>query len=215
MKRHANFIRLQSTYFRLQIFVVVCKWIIFYTLALHFHYMNIHLETERLIIRDLTEQDLDGMFAMDSDPEVHKYLGNKPIKHKDEVLKYIKDVNTQYVERGIGRWALESKETGEFIGWCGLRLYTDYTFNNHTNFHDIGYRLRREFWGKGYATEASKACLKYAWNVMKLDTVYGITEIKNEASHKVLLKIGLNYIEDFFYEPENMMLRWYKISKPE
>ncbi|MGH1387509.1 GNAT family N-acetyltransferase [Kordia sp.] len=177
--------------------------------------MNIHLETERLIIRGLIEQDIDGMFALDSDPEVHKYLGNKPIKQKEEALKYIKDVNKQYAERGIGRWAIEIKETGEFVGWCGLRLYTEYTFNNQTNFHDIGYRLRREFWGKGYATEASVACLDYAWNVLKLEKVYGITEMGNEASHKVLLKIGLNYIEDFHYEPEDKMLRWYAIKNPQ
>ncbi|MCH2192700.1 GNAT family N-acetyltransferase [Kordia sp.] len=175
--------------------------------------MNIHIETERLIIRDLTEQDLDGMFAMDSDPEVHKYLGNKPIKEKAEALKYIKSAQQQYVERGIGRWAMELRETGEFIGWCGLRLYTDYTFNNRTNFHDIGYRLRREFWGNGYATEASVACLRYAFQNLKLDAVYGITEMGNAASHRILLKIGLNYIEDFYYEPEDMMLRWYEHKK--
>ncbi|WP_160130415.1 GNAT family N-acetyltransferase [Kordia antarctica] len=177
--------------------------------------MNIHLETDRLIIRDLTEQDVDGMFVLDSDPEVHTYLGNKPITQKAAALKYIRDVNLQYKQRGIGRWAVEMKETGEFIGWCGMRLYTDYTFNNHTNFHDIGYRIQRKFWGKGFATEASKACLEYAWNVLKLDKIYGITEKGNEASHKVLLKIGLNYLEDFHYEPEKMMLRWYSISKPE
>jgi len=177
--------------------------------------MDIHIETDRLIIRALTENDLDDMFILDSDPEVHKYLGNKPITHKEEALKYIKDVNKQYKERGIGRWAVELKETGDFIGWTGLRLYTDYTFNNLTNFHDIGYRLRREFWGKGYATEASIACLQYAWNVLKLDKVYGITEKGNEGSHRVLLKIGLTYLEDFYYEPEDMMLRWYSISKSE
>lgn len=176
--------------------------------------MEISLETERLHIRALQESDLEGMFALDSDPEVHKYLGNKPITEKAEALKYIKDVNKQYKERGIGRWAVELKETRDFIGWCGLRLYTDYTFNNHTNFYDIGYRLRREFWGKGYATEASRACLEYAWNILQLDKVYGITEKGNEGSHNVLLKIGLAYLEDFYYEPDDMELRWYAISNP-
>jgi RimJ/RimL family protein N-acetyltransferase len=174
--------------------------------------MNIQIETDRLLIRALTENDLDGMFALDSDPEVHTYLGNKPITEKAQALDYIKDVNKQYAERNIGRWAVIEKESGKFIGWCGLRLYTDYTFNNLTNFHDIGYRLRPKFWGKGYATEASKACLDYAWNVLKLEKVYGITEKGNESSHNVLLKIGLEYLEDFYYEPEDLMLRWYCIE---
>lgn len=176
--------------------------------------MNIHLETERLIIRDLTEHDLEGIFVLDSDSRVHEFLGQKPITKKEEALKYIKDVQQQYTERGVGRWAIETKDTSEFVGWCGLRLYSDYTFNNHTNFYDIGYRLRPKFWGKGFATEASKECLNYAWNTLQLKTVYGITEQHNEASHRVLLKIGLQYIEDFHYEPENMMLRWYSITNP-
>lgn len=177
--------------------------------------MNILIETERLRIRALTEEDLEGMYALDSDPEVHKYLGNKPVKTKEESLKVIQGILKQYEVRGIGRWAVEDKKTNAFLGWSGLRLYQgeDEEFNGFTNFHDIGYRFIRKYWGKGYATESAKACLEYAFNTMKLDAVYGLTELGNEASHNVLLKIGLAYKAQFYCERLDEELRWYEIKK--
>ena len=177
--------------------------------------MNIVIETERLRIRPLKEDDLEGMFALDSDPEVHKYLGNKPVKTKAESLKIIQDIQKQYQERGIGRWAVEDKNTNTFLGWSGLRLYKgeDEEYNGFSNFYDIGYRFIKEFWGKGYATESAKACLEYAFHTMHLDVVYGLTELGNEASHNVLLKIGLQYKEQFYCKRLDEELRWYEIKK--
>jgi len=156
------------------------------------------------------------MFKLDSNPEVHKYLGNKPVKTIEESQKIIGGIKQQYTERGIGRWAAIEKATGNFIGWSGLRLYneTDGVFNGVSNFYDVGYRLLPEYWGKGYATESGKAAIKYAFNVMELPVVYGLTEMGNQASHNVLLKIGLKYIEDFYHEKLDENLRWYKIEKP-
>lgn len=68
--------------------------------------MNIYAETERLILREILPTDIDGMFELDSDPEVHKYLGNKPIKDKVQIPDMIDFIRKQYVEHGIGRWAI-------------------------------------------------------------------------------------------------------------
>ncbi|GAA4972609.1 GNAT family N-acetyltransferase [Algibacter aquimarinus] len=174
--------------------------------------MKFHLETERLILREIRPSDLEGMFELDSDPEVHRYLGNKPVKTKQESLKIINDIIKQYEERGIGRWAAIEKSSGEFIGWSGIRLNTEYNMNGYTKFYDVGYRLIKRFWGKGYATESGKLAVDYAFNSLKLPELYGITELRNQASHKVLLKIGLHYVEDFCFEKEKLDLRWYKIE---
>ncbi len=174
--------------------------------------MTFHIETERLILRDLRLSDLNGMFELDSNAAVHRYLGNKPIKTKKESKAILEGIIDQYQERGIGRWAAVEKESGNFIGWSGLRLNTEYVMNGHSNFIDIGYRLIPRYWGKGYATESGFAALNYAFNRMQLDVVYGITEKENQASHKALLKLGLNYEEDFFFEKEGLQLRWYKIE---
>lgn len=113
-----------------------------------------YLETERLILRDLRVTDIHGLFELDSNPIVHQYLGNNPIKEKSEATAYIENTRQQYSERGIGRWALVHKETNAFMGWSGLRFYTNQeVFNGQTNFYDVGYRLLPQFWGKGYVTE--------------------------------------------------------------
>ena len=156
--------------------------------------------------------DVDGMFELDSDPEVHKYLGNNPLTTKSQSEEIVSDIIKQYQEFGIGRWAMVNKQTQEFMGWSGLKLNT-ITLNGFSNFFDVGYRILPRFWGKGYATESSFASLDYGFNVLKLDTIYGITEKGNEASHRVLLKIGLNYIEDFYDDKTKLTLRWYNISK--
>lgn len=174
--------------------------------------MTFEIETERLILRDMRLTDLDGMFELDSDTEVHKYLGNKPVKTKEESRRIIEGVLKQYKERGIGRWAAIEKETGEFIGWSGIRLNTEYNMNGFTKYYDVGYRLIKQFWGKGYATESGKAAIDYAFNTLKLQEIYATTEMGNEASHNALLKIGLDYVEDFYFEKEKINLRWYKME---
>ena len=119
--------------------------------------MTFLIETERLILRDITNKDLQGMFELDSNPEVHKYLGNKPVNTIQESQKMIDSIRQQYKERGIGRWAVVHKKTKEFMGWSGLRFYNEKEgFNGIINFYDVGYRLIPKFWGKGYATESGK-----------------------------------------------------------
>lgn len=174
--------------------------------------MKFNIETERLLLREMRTSDLEGMFELDSNPNVHTYLGNKPIKTKAEAKKIIASVLQQYQDRGIGRFAVIEKETNQFIGWSGLRLNTEYNMNGFTKYYDIGYRLIERFWGKGYATESGKAALDYAFNIMKLPEIYATTEIGNQASHNALLKIGLHYVEDFFFEEEQLNLRWYTLK---
>ena len=156
--------------------------------------------------------DLEGMFELDSDPEVHKYLGNKPVKQIEESQKILESFINQYQERGVGRWAAIEKDSGNFIGWSGLRLNTEYNMNGFTKYYDVGYRFIKRYWGKGYATESGKASINYAFNVLKLPELYATTEIGNLASHNALLKIGLKYVEDFYFEQEKLNLRWYKIE---
>ena len=174
--------------------------------------MTFNIETERLLLRELRTTDLEGMFKLDANPNVHRYLGNKPIKTKAEAKKILDSVKQQYADRGIGRFAVIEKATGDFIGWSGIRLNTEYNMNGFTKYYDVGYRLIERYWGKGYATESGKAAVDYAFKVMKLPVLYATTEAGNQASHKALLKIGLQYVNDFYFEQEQLNLRWYKIE---
>ncbi len=156
--------------------------------------------------------DADGMFELDSDPEVHRYLGNNPVTDIQQTRDVIEFVRQQYIENGIGRWAVIEKSTNNFIGWSGLKLVKEER-NNHPQYYDIGYRLIPKYWRKGYATESAKACLDYAFEVMNLQQVVGTAAKENLASKHILQKIGLKYIEDFMYD--DIPCEWYSMTKEE
>lgn len=169
------------------------------------------IETERLILREVLPDDNKGFFELDSNPEVHKYLGNKPISTIEQVEYYINYIRKQYVTNGIGRWGVIEKQSGDFIGWGGLKYVDDKTCNGQTNYYDVGYRLIPRYWRKGYATEIGKASVDYAFKAMKLDTVIGTAHIDNIGSRKALEKSGLKFIE--YFQEEDMKLAWYKLDK--
>ncbi|MEH3115534.1 GNAT family N-acetyltransferase [Pedobacter terrae] len=173
--------------------------------------MKIFAETDRLILRELMPADANGMFEMNSDPDVHLYLGNRPVKSIEESIAEIEFIRKQYVENGIGRWAVIEKATGNFVGWSGLKLITEIT-NNHINYYDLGYRFSKLFWGKGYATETAMAALQYGFNKLKLKEIIGIADINNLSSIHVLEKVGLKRISIFNYDGTKH--HWMKIEKP-
>lgn len=163
------------------------------------------------MLREIVHSDIDGMFELDSDPEVHKYLGNKPVQDKQQIAAVIDFIRKQYVDYGIGRWAIVDKETNEFMGWAGLKYVTEET-NGQRNFYDLGYRLIRRHWGKGIATEAAQACLDYGFNDMKLEKLHGIADCQNIGSNKILAKIGFDLVETFNFD--DIACNWYTIVKP-
>jgi ribosomal-protein-alanine N-acetyltransferase len=174
--------------------------------------MKIHIETQRLLIREIRDEDENGLFELDADPEVHRYLGNNPITTREQAREIIQFLHQQYQENGIGRWAVIEKISGNFIGWTGLKLITEKT-NDHINYYDMGYRLIRKYWGKGYATETAKAILKYGFDSLQLNEMYAIANIKNDASNTILKKVGLQALQTFNYKGEEH--NWYKITKEE
>jgi [ribosomal protein S5]-alanine N-acetyltransferase len=174
--------------------------------------MEIFAETERLILREILPTDVDGFFELDSDPDVHRYLGNKPITNKGQAIAVIQSIRQQYVDNGIGRWAVIDKKTNEFVGWTGLKLITE-EVNQHVNHLDLGYRLIKRYWGKGIATETAIASLAYAFDKLHAQEVYAMANVENKASNAVLQKVGLKFVETFYLE--EMKKNWYKIEKEE
>jgi RimJ/RimL family protein N-acetyltransferase len=173
--------------------------------------MNLILETERLILREMLPSDAEALFEMDSNPNVHKYLWNKPLTSIDGVYQYIEMVRNQYLENNIGRFVVVLKETNELIGWAGLKYNTEIV-NNKVHFYDIGYRLNEKFWGKGYASEASFAWLDYGFNVMKIKVMEAAAHTDNIASNRILQKIGLKMTEQ--YLEEGVSWNWYELKNP-
>ncbi|RWX02525.1 GNAT family N-acetyltransferase [Flavobacterium cerinum] len=172
--------------------------------------MSKSIETERLYFRELEPTDDAGMFELDSNPEVHTYLGKNPVKTIDESRAAIAFIREQYHTNGIGRWAALLKDTGEFIGWAGLKL--ERNVNGHDSHYDLGYRFIQKHWGKGYASEAAAAFVDYGFYVMKLEKINATADPSNAASRKVLERVGLKFIEIFDHEGEEEV--WYEMVNP-
>jgi RimJ/RimL family protein N-acetyltransferase len=172
--------------------------------------MNIKIETERLILRAIVPSDAEAMFLLDSNPNVHLYLGNNPVESIEQSMDYIESLQIQYIQNAIGRYAVILKETNEFIGWAGLKFIKE-PENNYLNFYEIGYRLREEFWGKGYGYEAAKAWLHHGFIKMNIPIIYASAHIENVGSRRILEKIGLRLVSE--YNHDGIPCIWYELDK--
>lgn len=167
----------------------------------------IHMETDRFILRDIEHHDANGMFELDSDTEVHRYLGGNAVKNIDEIPAIIDFIRQQYQQYGIGRWAVVDKHNDEFVGWCGLKFITD-TIHGQQNFYELGYRFIKRYWGLGIATETAHACKTYAFEKMNVNELFAMADSDNQGSHHVLSKIGFEFLESF--DLDGVMHNWYR-----
>lgn len=172
--------------------------------------MKIFAETDRILLREIVVEDAAAMFEMDADPEVHRYLGNTPIASIDEAVANILFIRKQYEELGIGRWAIVEQERGEFVGWGGMKFRTD-KVNGHQNYYDVGYRLLRRHWGKGYATESAKASVDYGFSRLEMQSIYAMAHVENLGSINALQKTGLKITAQL--EHEGILCHWFEIRK--
>lgn len=173
--------------------------------------MKIITESNRLILRQITEEDAQDLFELDSNPKVHEFLGNQPVKHIDECKTYITSIQEQYKTHGIGRIAVIKKDTLEFIGWSGIKY--EQNLRKEFNYYDLGYRLKEKFWGKGYATEAALASLCYGFKDLQLKEICAAADINNLASNYILKKIRMQPSGTFEYE--GTVCNWYVIKNPQ
>ncbi len=152
--------------------------------------MHIIFETPRLILRRFTEDDAALLLQLNSDHEVLKYLHEPVLESEEKAKEIIRDIILPQYSFNLGRWAIHKKDDLQFIGWCGLKHRTD------LNEIDLGYRLIKTAWGKGYATETAWHTLDYGFNTLHLKTITGRAHIDNIASLKVLEKIGMKFISE-------------------
>ena len=159
--------------------------------------MHIILETPRLALRQFTEDDVDNLFDLNSDPEVMRYLtGGRPTP-REEIRDQIIPFHLAVYDRldRLGTWAAESA-TGEFLGWFHFRPGPGTDITNI----DLGYRLHRRAWNKGYATEGSRALISMGFTGLGVERVFGHTMTVNTASRRVMEKCGLTLVRTTPYQ---------------
>lgn len=145
------------------------------------------LETERLVLRRLTMDDLDDLAALYRDPEVRRYFPEGTLTYDEtrEELAWIIDV--YYGRYGFGLWATIHKETGELIGRCGL---IPWTIDGRDEV-EVAYLLAKEHWGQGLATEAARAVLRYGLEELQLTRLVCLVDPAHRASRRVAEKLGM------------------------
>ena len=160
--------------------------------------MQFFLKTERLILRAFTPDDVDNLFDLHNDPDVmHLINGGRPIP-RDEIESTVLPRFLSYYEDGLrfGLWAAVEKSTGEFLGWFLFRP-RDGTRPDQVA---LGYRLRKSAWGKGYATEGSRALIDKGFSEQGVQRVTAETMVVNSRSRQVMEKCGLSLVRIFHQE---------------
>ena len=157
--------------------------------------MCVFLETERLVLRRFTVEDVDLLVELDSDPEVMQFITGGRATPRQEVEAEILPAYLDYYERDerFGFWAAIERSSGDFVGWFHFRPGSE----DEPDQVELGYRLRRSAWGKGYATEGSCALIEKGFVDLGVERVYATTMVVNVASRRVLEKSGLRYVRTF------------------
>lgn len=168
--------------------------------------MQVILETERIILREMIPEDIDFLYKIDTDREIMKYY-NTPIKKYHEVVERLNNIISAYKQyKGLGIWMAVNKEDSQPLGILALK----HIEHNPNNVIEIGYKFDKIYWNKGYAIEAAKAVLEYGFEKMNLDRIVAVANPNNANSIKVMTKLGMEFEKMVYFY--NGKLVYYSIN---
>lgn len=170
--------------------------------------MDVVIETDRLVLREVSLEDTEDMFRLHSNELVQKYTEEETVKSKQEMEEAIRQRLQNYPLYGYGRWATFLKHNMQFVGWAGLAYLSEF------DEIDLGYRFLPEFWGMGIATEAGRAILDYGFETLNLPRIIAIAVKENNASIRVMEKLDMTFEKYAPYEPGGKDVVWYASSNP-
>jgi len=159
---------------------------------------NIYLESERLVLRPFVEGDIPLLVDLDNDSDVMKFInGGFPSTFDDRKAMFSRTLGFyQKYNHKFGVWIAIEKNTSNFVGWFILR--PDKTAPDNLENLELGYRLKKSFWGKGFATEMSKKLLDKAFRELNAKTVFAMAIKENSASVNVMVKLQMKFHSSFF-----------------
>jgi len=157
--------------------------------------LRVFLETERLVLRRFTMADAGDLLELDGDPEVMHFITGGRTTPREEIEDDVLPAFLSYYEHGVryGFWAAIEKSTGTFLGWFHFRPRE----GGDPDEAELGYRFKRSAWGKGYATEGSRALIQKGFTELGVRRVVAETMVVNVASRRVMEKAGLAYVRTF------------------
>ena len=166
------------------------------------------METERLILREMIEEDFDALYTIFSDPETMQYYPQA--FDADRTRSWIARNQQRYRTEGFGLWTVVLKETGDVIGDCGVTMQPIHG----QMLPEIGYHIHKDHRLRGYASEAAKRCMDFVFNETDFPAVYSYMKYTNAPSYGVALKNGMRFIEAY-EDPVNVRTRVYGITRGE
>lgn len=140
------------------------------------------IETERLLLRRVTTDDLDELVAIHANPDITRFMGTFG---QEEAIAWLRRVDQTWHERGHGRIAITDRATGRLLGRTGLEYFPDFSET------ELGWTLRRDAWGQGYATEAATACRDWAFRDFEIPYLTSLIEVGNDRSNRVADRLGM------------------------
>ncbi|PSW35653.1 GNAT family N-acetyltransferase [Photobacterium phosphoreum] len=159
-----------------------------------------HMETQRLILRQWKPEDYSAYATLNADPQVMRYFpATLSNTESDQQADRIENL---IAERGWVFWAVELKSTGKFIGFVGLHSQDESSGIPDAPFIEIGWRLAADYWGVGYAPEAAKKALHFAFEVLNIPSVFAFTALQNIPSQQVMIKLGMKNTQQDFNHPK-------------
>lgn len=164
------------------------------------------IETERLGLRELKQSDYDDLYAMFNDPLVMRYYPSMRDAHQTQ--EWLDRMTEWYRKEGHGLWAVELKESKEFVGQCGLLVQTV----DDAREVEIGYLLKAEHWHQGYATEAAVGCREYAFSVLHCPSVISLIRPINGPSRAVAERVGMKIDKTTMFRTFETLV--YRIDAP-
>ncbi len=164
----------------------------------------IQLETDRLLLRMLRNEDFEDYAAMCADTDIMRFLGDRKPMNRNQAWRHMASIIGHWQLRGYGFFAVEEKATGRFVGRVGFWDPEDWPD------FEIGWTTVREHWGKGFATEAARACLSYAFTTLRREYVTSLIDPNNAASIRVAEHLGERFHQDV--DLFGITVRQYRLS---
>ena len=153
------------------------------------------IETDRLLLRMFGQDDLDDLARIYADADVMRYLSGHPLT-REQTAGWLNYFITGWEDYGFGWWGVVLKESGELIGHCGLQ------FIHVTPEVEVTYGLAKVYWGRGLASEAARACLRYGFETLQLARIYALADPGNTASHRVMERVGMRFDKTEYYKDD-------------
>jgi len=169
------------------------------------------LETERLILREWRDADVDALARVYADPETMRFISDSGTATRDEAAQHLTDLMYHWEEQVFGQWAVQERATGAFVGRIGLTRREDFDRDV-----EVGWVVERSRWGRGYATEGGGTSVRYAFETLGVERLVSVVAPDNVASRRVEEKLGLRVVaeRDSVFRPGFRVI-WYGITQAE